>query len=282
MMTFGSLFAGIGGFDLGLERAGMQCQWQVEIDPYCQRVLVNHWPNVKRYGDIRECGKHNLSPVDLICGGFPCQPFSVAGKQRGKADDRYLWPEMLRVIREVRPRWVLGENVAGIINMELDTVLADLEAEGYEVQTFVIPACGVDAPHRRDRVWIVGYASWTTSEWNTRSILGAQTSSCAERKQDGDLRIGLADAGQDVADSFAERLSQPKFESSEERTARTSERPCSAGGSQWPVEPQLGRVAHGVPKRVDRLKCLGNSVVPQVVEVIGRAILECERFHKPA
>ena len=118
--TFGSLFAGIGGLDLGLERAGMVCSWQVEIDEYCRRVLAKHWPDVERFEDVRECGAHNLEPIDLICGGFPCQPHSVAGKRKGAADDRDLWPEYFRIVAELRPRYVLAENVPGIVTTYLD------------------------------------------------------------------------------------------------------------------------------------------------------------------
>jgi DNA (cytosine-5)-methyltransferase 1 len=158
MMTVGSLFSGIGGFDLGLERAGMEVKWQVEIDPFCNKVLAKHWPDVKRYGDIRNVGKDNLESVDLICGGFPCQPFSSAGKQRGEADDRYLWPEMLRVISEVNPTWIIGENVAGIISMAIDQVLSDLEGLGFETQAVVVPACSLGAIHIRQRVWILAHS----------------------------------------------------------------------------------------------------------------------------
>src|SRR5512136_1087486 len=139
MLTFGSLFAGIGGFDLGFERAGMQCLWQVEIDDYCQHVLAEHWPEVKRYGDVRECGSHNLAAVDVICGGFPCQPHSVAGKRKGAVDDRDLWPEMRRIIAELQPTWVVAENVPGIRGTILDAVLADLEALAYETGTISVP-----------------------------------------------------------------------------------------------------------------------------------------------
>lgn len=162
-MRFLSLFAGIGGFDLGLERAGMECVGQVEIDPFCQAVLAHHWPNVKRIGDIRNVTAETFAgcgAVDLICGGFPCQPFSTAGKRGGRDDDRYLWPEMLRVIGLYKPRWVIGENVRGLLSIEqgvvFDQVLADLENIGYEVQAYVVPACSLDAPHRRDRIWIIG------------------------------------------------------------------------------------------------------------------------------
>jgi len=159
MITFGSLFSGIGGIDLGLERSGMVCKWQVEKDEFCRKVLQKHWPEVRRYEDVREVGKHNLEPVDLICGGFPCQPFSVAGKRKGTEDDRHLWPEYLRIIREVRPRWVLGENVPGIINIFLDQALSDLEGEGYTAEAIVLPACAFDAPHIRQRVFIVAHTA---------------------------------------------------------------------------------------------------------------------------
>jgi len=158
-LTVGSLFTGIGGLDLGLERAGMEIRWMVEINPFCQKVLAKHWPNVTRYENVRECGKHNLEAVDLICGGFPCQPHSTAGKRRGAADDRNLWPEYLRIVTELRPTWILGENVPGIITTMLDTVLSDLEDEGYETLPLVVPACAFDAKHRRDRVWILAHST---------------------------------------------------------------------------------------------------------------------------
>lgn len=155
-MTHGALFNGIAGFPLAASWAGIPTTWMVEIDEFCNKVSKKHFPNATQYTDIRTV--RNLSYVDIISGGFPCQPYSVAGKRKSKADNRYLWPEMLRVIREVRPPYVIGENVAGIISLALDEVLASLEAEGYTCETFVLPACAVGAPHRRDRVWIIAYA----------------------------------------------------------------------------------------------------------------------------
>src|SRR4030042_87214 len=162
MMTVGSLFSGIGGIDLGLERAGMRVRWQVEIDPYCIRVLEKHWPNVKRYGDIRELKWSEVEPVDLICGGFPCQPVSVAGARKGDKDERWLWPEFLRAIREVRPRYALVENVPGLLSTDdgrlARGVFGDLAEVGYDAEWGIVSAADVGAPHRRQRIFIVAHA----------------------------------------------------------------------------------------------------------------------------
>ena len=252
----GSLFSGIGGFDLGLQRAGMEITWQVEIDEYCRRVLEKHWPGVPRFGDIRECGAHNLGPVDLICGGFPCQPFSHAGKRKGKDDDRHLWPEMLRVISEVRPRWIIGENVPGIISMELDNLLSDLEGEGYSCETLIIPACAVDARHRRDRVWIVAHHEGLGA---LRLPIRSWGSQQAE--------INIAGQSEDVA--YPETIYAQRFKNRQRQRE-------SGGDCRWPVEPDICRVAYGIPRRVERLKALGNAVVPQIPEILGRMIMEVE------
>jgi DNA (cytosine-5)-methyltransferase 1 len=163
MLTQLELFAGIGGFGLAGHWAGIETVCQVEIDLFCQKVLQKNFPNAKRYADVKKFdGKPWRGTVDIISGGFPCQPYSSAGKRLGKEDERHLWPEMLRIIREVRPRWIVGENVFGLVNwsggMVFDEVQSDLESEGYEVQAFVLPAAAVNAPHRRDRVWFVAYA----------------------------------------------------------------------------------------------------------------------------
>lgn len=151
------LFSGIGGFALAAQMVGgIKTVAFCEREPYAQRVLKKHWPDVPICNDIHEMKGNDYGTIDLITGGFPCQPYSLAGKRRGNEDDRALWPQMLRVIREARPRWVLGENVPGIITMALDGVLDDLENEGYACQTLSIPACAVGAKHKRQRIWIIG------------------------------------------------------------------------------------------------------------------------------
>jgi DNA (cytosine-5)-methyltransferase 1 len=298
-VRFVSLFAGIGGFDLGLERAGMQCVGQVEINPFCQRVLAHHWPHVKRIGDIRDVDGTEFGAVDLICGGFPCQPFSHAGKRKGKTDDRYLWPEMLRVIQAYRPAWVLGENVAGIVNMALDTVLSDLETQGYQCEAFIIPACAVDAKHERKRVWIVAHTDsgrrspvvnhgGRTTENSRRKInieprrtdvSNSHSSGCGERRGAESIQSKQYPA------QYAGQTFSYSINDGYNRTERNEAEPCSyesnnwlfERGNTWEPEPSVGRVANGVPGRVDRLRSLGNAVVPQVVEIIGMAIMATER-----
>jgi DNA (cytosine-5)-methyltransferase 1 len=262
-MTFGSLFAGIGGIDLGLERAGMSCAWQVEIAPYCVKVLQKHWPEVARYGDVRECGSANLVSVDLICGGFPCQPHSLAGKRQASGDERDLWGEFARVVCELRPRWVLAENVPGLLSSEsgrfFGRVLRDLAALGYCVEWESIPAAAVGAPHRRDRVFIVAY-SVSCGDGEIQQIHAPlrKPSRCGEI-------VAYANRARPTHD--CESNAGPE---------------CFAGRNAttccnwWDAEPDVGRVAHGVPSRVDRLRCLGNAVVPQVAEWIGRQILRAD------
>lgn len=253
-ITFGSLFAGIGGFDLGLERAGMKCKWQVEIDPFCQRVLAKHWPSVERFSDVKECGKHNLEPVDLICGGFPCQPHSLAGKRRGAQDDRDLWPEYRRIVDELKPRWVLAENVPGIRTTILDQVLSDLENLNYTAGALVVPACAFNAPHIRKRVFIVAHANGG----------GLPKQGFCTKQQGGAETFG---AGETLGNTKSIRHARQMGQSNTEQQAITR-------ASWWGIEPEVGRVADGFPGRVDRIRALGNAVVPQVVEWLGCRIIE--------
>lgn len=299
-LKVGSLFAGIGGFDLGFTRAGFEIAWQVEIDEWCRKVLEKHFPDAKRYGDIREVGAHNLSDVDVICGGFPCQPFSAAGKRSGTKDDRYLWPEMLRVIHELKPSWVVAENVYGLTagKMEpiFEQVLSSLEGEGYEVQPFIIPACAVDAPHRRDRVWIVAHCPSSRMEGerisakrkvqvadvNRRSkdVAHADESGLEERQGIGSDTLQKCQATERDCSTLPDTASERPGEA-RRGIGRSQERVTGhswAEQREWQPEPGIRRVANGIPRRVDRLRGLGNAVVPQIPELIGNIILETERW----
>ncbi len=255
------LFSGIGGFSLGLEAAGMETVAFCEQNPFCQKILAQHWPTLPIHSDITELnGYEYRGSVELVCGGFPCQPFSVAGKRLGAEDDRALWPEMLRVIREVAPRWVIGENVSGIIPMELDKVLSDLEGQGYTCWTFVLPASSVDAHHRRDRVWVVAHFNSNSQSdvpINTERLGGngeVIPNTHSPHQQGGSVSIGIP-PGHTKSDF-----------------SRNTERQQAA--SVWLPEPRVGRVANGVPNRSHRLKALGNAVVPPLVAEIGRIVMQ--------
>ena len=430
MLTVGSLFAGIGGLDLGLERAGMQIRWQVEIDPYCIRVLEKHWPNVKRYEDIRGIKWNEVEPVSLICGGFPCQPVSVAGARKGDKDDRWLWPEFLRAIREVRPKYALVENVPGLLSTDdgrlARRIFGDLAEIGYDAEWNIVSAADVGAPHLRKRVFIVGYpsgngfsapeesggiiaSSHNNSERqeqtceseragessNSRIVAypcksgtrlevsgnrgrerfapfiferamvrqeyreigseGIVASRSMEKpdctrleehgmclsdislrpsspepsceSEEGAVENSRCLVGQEGAEvegilsrfceewnsriesagpSEAQSLADSEGRRSQTRSVKSGEAPHKRGldafgygedvpdtdeeglegrhpetrlttsSGWWAIEPDVGRVADGVPSRVDRLKCLGNAVVPQVAEYIGKLIIEAE------
>jgi len=268
------LFSGIGGFALAARWSGFETVAFCEIDQYCQKVLAKHWPQVPIYSDIKKLTKQGLesdgiSQPDIITGGFPCQPFSVAGKQRGQDDNRHLWPEMLRIISELHPAWVIGENVSGFISLALDDCLADLEGQGYETETFVLPACSVDAPHRRDRVWIMA----NSKSFNHREQAGEINTKGAPRLS-GEPLLGVESVrcGENVADSSRQRrpvrVSVPREQQegkSKELVNNSDRQRGWTGSNNWATEPSVGRMADGIPSRVDRLKGLGNAVVPQLV-----------------
>ncbi len=290
-LTVLDLFSGIGGFSLGLERAAMRTVAFCERDEFCRAVLAKHWPGVPCFEDIHGIDADRLGrlgSIDVVCGGFPCQPFSVAGKQKAQEDDRHLWPQMRRVIALARPTWIIGENVAGLIALALDDVLADLEALGYAARALVIPACAVGAHHRRDRVWIIANAVSDELRNEPRGSRGPCGQDQAEPRDHG-TQGALADANVD-------RQSQSAIcgHSKRDGTIYSSEDvahsehggfsgwheeriwwpgPVMPSGG-WEFEPDVGRVAHGVPRRVDRLRTLGNAVVPQVVYELGRAIMK--------
>ena len=278
------LFSGIGGFSIGLEKAGFETAAFCEIEDYPRAVLRKHWPDTPIYRDVRELTGERLRAdgifPDVIVGGYPCQPFSVAGRQRGEEDPRHLWPEVHRLIRELRPRWVICENVSGHIKLGLDEVLSTLEAEGYTVWPFVIPACSVDAPHKRDRVWIVArnVADTDSDDWRHGSSTEPQRRQARMEYGGSGQGQPVGQPNQDVADSQSERL-QGRTEEQVYGVGDVSQQFDGSGadfGNGWPTEPNVGRVANGVPRRSHRIKALGNAVVPQIPEAIGRVILKVE------
>ena len=286
-----SLFAGIGGIDLGLESTGRFETIQfVEYEPFCQHILRRHWPDAPIWGDVKTFDPDSCGDIDLICGGYPCQPFSVAGKQKGTEDDRHLWPRMFEIIKHKRPTWVLCENVPGHVNLGLDQVLFDLESEGYSWQTFVLGAVAVDAPHRRQRLFIVANTNNTghdrTPECETDGVRqeideGWQGQSQSESSGQSSISRGdMADAKELSGDEHVDE-SNKQCDEEQQQGIQAQLRGESGYGAhfqkkQWEFEPAVGRVAHGIPDRVDRLKALGNAIVPQIIYHIGKAIADEE------
>lgn len=291
-MRHASLFTGIGGFDLGAEWMGWKNVFQVEIDPFCQKVLQKNFPNAERHGDIKQFdGSRYRGTIDVLSGGFPCQPYSSAGKRKGKEDERHLWPEMLRVIREISPRWVVGENVRGLVNwnggLVFDEVQADLEAAGYEVTPFLLPAAGVNAPHERYRVWFIAYAASERRWKDSKAGLGVQgqllQNGC--RKESSNIALCTGKRGY-ATDPHQSRLpgdAQGReciFSGPHEIAQGCSTDRASAANEQWKSFPTQSAVCggnNGISNRVDRLKALGNAVVPQVVLQIFKAISQYEQ-----
>lgn len=306
-LTIGSLFSGIGGFELGLARAGgMRVLWQVENEKYCRRILERHWPHAKRYGDIREVDWSTVRSPDIVCGGFPCQPVSTAGARKGRDDERWLWPEVARCLRELgeRPRWVVLENVAALASRGIGDVLGDLAALGYDSEWSCVSAAVIGAPHLRDRIWIVGYLANADCQREPQpagrleeerrrpgdggepgdvadagglppqSKRGAGELSSAPREMGGDLpQLDPVDGGgEDEPRIFTRRAYQLL-----EEFRRTR------GVEQWGEDPStipgsgVRRVSYGVQNRAHRLRALGNAVVPQIPEWIGRLIVEADR-----
>jgi len=269
------LFSGIGGFSLGLEKAGFETVAFCEIDKKAHKVLAKHWPHVPIFDDVQKLNKAALDEqgiaVDVICGGFPCQDISLAGKGAGLEGERSgLWFEYHRLIKEIRPKYAIIENVSALRARGLDQVLRSLAEIGYDAEWHCIPASAIGAPHRRDRIWIVAYPS--INGWEQRfSNAGRRKERIGERE-----KFGFRDGCEIVADAdYAglQRRSQTRdFGDVWPRLQQLIERRPDSIGATWAVEPDVGRVAHGVPKRVDRLKQLGNAVVPQIPYLIGMSL----------
>ncbi len=281
-MRIGSLFSGIGGLELGLERAipGARVVWQVEKDPYARRGLEKHWPEARRYEDVQEVGAHNLGVVDLICGGFPCQDISVAGRKEGitKQSRSGLFYELIRVIRLVRPKFIVLENVAAILNNGLDIVLGELSEAGYDAEWSIISASSLGAAHRRSRWWCVAYTNDYGSSSSSINEVNDQTDSGSQERQNqvsessgssesSDSRIVRSSEG-NVTDSNSEGLQRKilsKMESGIWSAKHT--RRLDPNWRSYVSKPILPRGSYGLSNRVDRTKALGNSIVPAVAAI---------------
>lgn len=279
-LSFGSLFAGIGGFDRGLEACGMDCKWQVEIDDYATKVLSKHWPNVPKFRDVREFPPRPESPwlsgewarlfrVDGICAGFPCQDISYAGTGAGLSGARSgLFFEVIRVVQELRPKFIILENVAALLTRGLDRVLGTLASIGFDAEWHSIPAAAVGAPHIRDRVFVIAYAN---SERLERTEHERERIGILQRT--GNIREEMADSNNSRLQGMRTEWQSEKWKDPD-RYIRSRRLGLRRNAEFWAVEPRICRVASGVPNRVHRLKCLGNAIVPQVAEVAGQIVVD--------
>ena len=281
MLTVGSLFSGIGGLDLGLERAGMEVIWQSEIDPYACKVLSKHWPKVVNHGNIKDIQWRDIVRPDVLCGGYPCQPFSLAGRRAGQDDERHLWPWVRHAISELRPRYAIMENVRGHLSLGGTSVIADFASLGYDTEWHLVSAASVGAPHRRDRIFIIAHTNDTGSGASRSRTDANGTQEIKEQHNLAQSRFGRPH--EDVAhddsqwhgvDQSQEAAGQARFF----RSDNTRREASDVSRQWWAIEPRVGRVADGIPDRVDRLKGLGNAVVPQVAELVGRIVVEYDTY----
>jgi len=295
--THGSLFSGIGGFDLAAEWMGWQNIFHCEWNPFCQKVLAYHFPNSKQYHDITKTDfTIHRGTIDILTGGFPCQPFSNAGEQLGTEDERHLWPEMLRAIREIQPCFVVGENVSGLVTwskgMVFEQVQIDLEAEGYEVTPFLLPAAGIDAPHKRERVWFIAYASG-----KLRAKLEQRS---AEQKNKKEINSGVDyrtsrfgyngatsnSCGSELQGSIVNR--SPNKEGTNESESGQLSRSICGTWQNFPTQSPICNGNDGLSGkldgitfskwRIESVKAGGNAIVPQVALQIFKAIEEFEKL----
>lgn len=278
------LFAGIGGFSLAARMAGWETVAHCEINPYCQQVLHKHFPNAKLHADIKELdGTQYRGTVDIITGGFPCQPYSSAGKRLGKDDERHLWPENRRVYREVAPSWIVGENVLGLVNwnggLVFEEVQADLESDGYEVMPYILPAAGVGAPHRRNRVWFVAYSYSNDARRRRHGQAGPAATKSKREAREQRIRAEFERVGEEgvIADpkEFIKREQADKVNSIANERGTWPIFGSSNEYNPWDEFPTQSGVCggdDGISNRMERLKALGNAIVPQVAYQIFKAI----------
>lgn len=276
-LTHLDLFSGIGGFALAARQAGFRTVGFSEVEPYACAILEEKFPGIPNLGDVRATRSfRGLGRVDVLTGGFPCQPFSEAGKRRGENDDRHLWPAMCRVIESVRPSWVVGENVVGLVNMALDQVCSDLEAAGYEVQPFDIPAGAIGAWHKRHRIWVVAHLKGLRKrQLSARSRHGGQ----GTRQPGGDLakRMDADDlSGGREGRPVPEKLHGPEARGSIAGAQGEAGPLGEVRNNPWATIPDVCRMVHGVSARAHRIKGLGNAIVPQVAATFFAAIREID------
>ena len=290
-MNHGSLFSGIGGFDLAAEWMGWDNVFHCEWNEFGQKVLKYYWPKAISYGDITKTDfTIHRGNIDIISGGFPCQPFSAAGKRQGTADARHLWPEMRRAIREIQPRWIVGENVRGLTNwkggMVFDEVQLDLETEGYEVTPFLLPACAVNAPHRRDRIWFIAYTNECTkrpprTSRETESNWSENNDEPSSRRKQAEQHSGCIDVLRNTSNSISSR----RIQNNEQQPPSKSKYACTCW-ERFPTQSPLCNGNDGFSSRLDgitfpkwrseSIKAGGNAIVPQVALQIFKAIDQYE------
>ena len=284
-MNHGSLFSGIGGFDLAAEWMDWTNVFHCEWEEFPRKVLNYHFPKSISYGDIKETDfTIHRGQIDILTGGFPCQPYSSAGKRLGKEDDRHLWPEMLRAIREIQPRWVVGENVRGLVNwnggLVFEEVQTDLENEGYEVQPFILPAAGVNAPHRRERVWFVAYSNECNDGRNARENEGTSGTERIQERNEIRQSVESSQVWRLAANPISDRFFEKKHRQTESRQHTKENKGC--WWQDFPTQSPILCRNDGIPRELDSIsfpkwrnesiKAYGNAIVPQVVYPIFKAI----------
>jgi len=290
MLRHGSLFSGIGGFDLAAEWMGWENVFHCEYDSFCQKILKHHFPNSKLYKDVKTFNASNYAGrIDIISGGFPCQPFSSAGKRKGTEDERHLWPQMLRIIREVSPSYVVGENVRGLLNwsggLVFEQVCLDLENEGYEVTPYLLPACGKNAPHRRDRIWFVAKNSNENGRGGNKREEESNVRGFGDIGAGDNVRVPSNDAEVRTApDTTRVRQRGEGYRVRESKLF--NENGKATNWQNFPTQPPLCGGDDGLPKELDgitfpkwrseSIKGYGNAIVPQVAHRIFESIKEYE------